>query len=236
MKKTSGQQHARSVVSSQQGIHERLHHLVEKHLHHPFKKPYAQHNIDAFNKAQQWLSARDRPLILDSFCGVGESTWRLAKRFPDHLVIGIDKSAARLDKHPAHIDADSPNNYLLVRADIDDFWRLAAAADWRPEFHFLLYPNPWPKPGQLSLRVHGSPLFSSLLELGGHIEARSNWPIYIQELAAALRIARQNPRCETFSPGEPLTPFERKYLAAGQPLWRCQCQLEAPQALFSHRG
>lgn len=226
MKKTSGQSRSRSVVSSQQGIHDKLRQQVEKHLSSSFRKPYAPHNIDAFERANEWLSVQQRPLILDSFCGVGESSYHLAIRYPNHAVIGIDKSAARLDKHPAHRLDDSVDNYLLIRADVDDFWRLAVDAGWQPDYHFLLYPNPWPKPSQLGLRVHGSPLFAALLALGGTIEARSNWPVYIHELAEALHIAGQQPHCETFHTNSPLSPFERKYLAAGQELWRCYCQLQ----------
>lgn len=221
MKKRSDGSSSRRVESSQQGLHERLADTVRKHLAHPFRKPYAAHNVEAFERANAWLASRHQPLILDSFCGVGESSWRLAERFPDCAVIGIDKSAARLDKHAAHRGSER-DNYYLLRADVDDFWRLAAEAGWQPREHYLLYPNPWPKPGQLSLRVHGSPLFASLLALGGTLELRSNWPVYVQEFCEAMRIAGYEADCTTFVPDPALTPFERKYHAAGQTLWRAR--------------
>jgi tRNA G46 methylase TrmB len=162
-----------------------------------------------------------RPLVLDSFCGTGMSTAQLAERFADSLVIGIDKSAHRLGKH-RHSGRD---NYLLVQADCGDFWRLAAAAGWRPARHFLLYPNPWPKPAQLKRRVHGSADFPTLLELGGEVELRSNWRVYVEEFAAALRIGGQDVTLEGFTPTQPLTLFERKYLQSGHGLWRCRCMV-----------
>ena len=219
MKKRSDGSPSRRVESSQQGIHERLEETVRKHLAHPFRKPYAAHNIEAFAQAQQWLASRNQPLILDSFCGVGESSWRLAERFPDCVIIGVDKSAARLQKHASHRGSER-DNYLLLRADVDDFWRLAVDSGWQPRAHYLLYPNPWPKPGQLSLRVHGSPLFASLLALGGEIELRSNWPVYVDEFCAALQLAGRDASSECFVPKTTLTPFERKYHEAGQALWR----------------
>ena len=220
MKKSSDGRQSRRIESSQSATHERLDEVVRKHLRHRFLKPYAQHNQQAFDTAHAWLQQQGKPLVLDSFCGVGESSWQLANRYPDHSIIGIDKSAARLDKHGAHCH-NIRDNYLLVRADADDFWRLASDAGWQAEAHYLLYPNPWPKPGQLSYRVHGSPLFPSLLTLGGRIELRSNWPIYVQEFAKALQIAGRNTETTPFIAEHPLTPFERKYQLAGQTLWRC---------------
>ena len=51
MKKRSDGSPSRRVESSQQGIHERLEETVRKHLAHPFRKPYAAHNIEAFAQA-----------------------------------------------------------------------------------------------------------------------------------------------------------------------------------------
>lgn len=227
MKKSANQAFSRSVVSNQPGIHDKLEERVRRHLAAPFRKPYADHNCRAFDHAQQWLQQahlQGRPLVLDSFCGVGESTWRLAGLFADCAVIGVDKSAARLEKHPAHAE-QARDNYLLIRADVDDFWRLAVDAGWQLQGHFLLYPNPWPKSSQLQYRVHGSPLFPSLLALGGDVELRSNWPIYVEEFAQALRLAGFDARTELYH-GETLTPFERKYRLAEQAIWRCQSTLD----------
>jgi len=35
--------------------------------------------------------------------------------------------------------------------------------------------------------------------------------------------------CEAYRPALPMTPFERKYLASGQTLWRCRVALEPPR-------
>ena len=161
------------------------------------------------------------PLIFDSFCGVGESTIAIASQHPQALVIGIDKSLARLDKHP---DSEL-KNYHLLRADVEDFWRLAVDANWKLSQHYLLYPNPWPKSSHFKRRVHGSPLFPSLLALGGKLELRSNWQIYVEEFAQAANIAGHACQVQTIDPPNPITPFERKYQQSGQVLWQCICQV-----------
>lgn len=214
-------QEARRIEDAQAEVHQNLEKTVSKHWRSEFRKPIAQHNQQAFDQAEDWLAAQNKPLILDSFCGLGESTAALAERFPEHAIIGIDKSAHRLEKHQAK-DRD---NYLLVRADTDDFWRLAAQAGWSPERHFLLYPNPWPKLGHLGRRVHGGASFPSLLALGGKLELRSNWPIYVEEFSTALGLLGQQANWSIYQPEPCITAFERKYHLSGQDLYRCQCAI-----------
>jgi tRNA (guanine-N7-)-methyltransferase len=82
-------------------------------------------------------------------------------------------------------------------------------------------PNPWPKASQVSRRWHGHPVFPSLLDLGGVLECRSNWAIYLAEFCFAVRRMTQRPAvAESYAPDAAMTPFERKYLASGHRLFR----------------
>lgn len=215
------QGNSRQVDSSQQGPHRNLDALVRRHLAHPSRRPAAPHTRSAFASIRERVESSGRPLVFDSFCGTAMSTVGLAQQHPDCLVIGIDKSAHRLAKH-ASADVD---NYVLAQAECGDFWRLAAAAGWTLKKHYLLYPNPWPKPSQVKRRVHGSADFPDLLALGGSVELRSNWPVYIEEFAQALELAGREPLTERFDPEQPLTLFERKFKESGHELWRCTCRL-----------
>ena len=217
------QANSRKVSSNQDGIHSKLETIVQRHLANPFRRPFAEHSLRVFDEMEKLCAKHTGPLIIDSYCGVGESTLHLARQHPNALVIGIDKSAHRLNKHTA---TPRVNNYHLVRADVDDFWRLAVRANWKPEKHYLLYPNPWPKSAHLKRRCHGSPLFPSLLALGGQVELRSNWQTYIQEFARALTIAGFKAESGIYKTSTPITPFERKYSFSDQHLWRCVCRVE----------
>lgn len=219
-------QPSRLVLSAQGGIHEKLAETVARHLAHPYRKPYAAHTLAAFEEIRPLVEQSKRPLVFDSCCGVGESTAWLAKAHPEALVIGIDKSIHRLDKHERGYRPEQADNYRLVRADLEDFWRLAVAAGWTPARHYLLYPNPWPKPAHLQRRWHASPVFPAILQLGGRLEVRSNWRLYIEEFAAALAIAGIAPAVEAWMAEPPVSPFERKYRDGGQALWRCVAELE----------
>ncbi len=119
-----------------------------------------------------------------------------------------------------------PANALLVRADLVDFWRLLAEHDIRLARHYNLYPNPWPKIGHLARRWHGHAVFPVWRELGGELECRSNWRIYIEEMAQALTLLSGRPViAEPYATDDPMTPFEKKYLASGHQLWRCRVSL-----------
>ncbi len=207
-------------VSAQSGIHDHLGRLLERHRDAPFRKPYTDYNRAAFETS---LALRERvapraPLILDSCCGTGESSIALALAFPDHYVIGVDQSESRLTREKRD---PLPPNLDLVRADLVDYWRLMNDAGLRLDRHYLLYPNPWPKIGHLSRRWHGHPVFPAMLELGGVLECRSNWRIYVEEFCFAVNFITQRTLvCEVYVTANPLTPFERKYLDSGHALYR----------------
>ena len=216
---------SRLPTSAQSGIHEHLATLLDRHSRSPYQKPYADYNRAAFaaSCARRASVAPAAPLILDSGCGVGESSIALALAFPDHYVIGVDQSAARLKSGRRQA---LPDNLDLVRADLVDYWRLLGDAGIRPARHYLLYPNPWPKIGHLARRWHGHPVFLALLELGGIFECRSNWKIYIDELCFAInRLTQRDALCEPYAPDQPQTPFERKYLNSGHALYRTRVDL-----------
>ncbi len=220
--------HANSspVTSSQTGIHNQLTAVVAGHAATEFLKPVMPYNRAAFDAGiAVWQAAGAKPLILDAGCGVGLSTLNLATQFPEHFVIGVDQSAHRLARN-INWPGSLPSNCIRIRADLIDYWRLMHAAGISPARQYLLYPNPWPKIGQLGRRWHGHPVFPTIVALGGHLECRSNWRIYIEEFAAALtQLSNVTVQCAPYSTSVPITPFEQKYLASGHALWHCKTHL-----------
>lgn len=213
--------------SAQAEVHERLLAMVKRHLDTPFRKPYAAYNREAFAASLQGWDGR-RPLVLDAGCGVGHSTIELARRYPDHWVIGVDQSADRLARRKPYPESMWPDNLVFVRADLVDYWRLCVAEGLKLARHYVLYPNPWPKIGHLGRRWHAHPVFPYIPALGGVLECRTNWRVYAEEFALALNCTT-GLACapEVFEAASPLTPFERKYRDSGQTLYRVQCELEA---------
>lgn len=218
---------SRAITTNQTGIHDSLDELVTRHLNSQFLKPIAAHTQAAFDEVNAKVTAFGGDIILDSCCGVGESTANLAKVHPNALVIGIDKSSHRLNKHDVEYRQDEHGQYMLVQADLNDFWRLVAQANWPVTHHYLLYPNPWPKAKHLARRWHGAAVFPYIVKIGGLLEVRSNWDIYVAEFARALTLTGNACNAALYQADVALTPFERKYWASGQQSYRLMVNLKS---------
>ncbi len=218
------------VKSNQTGVHENLIPTVEKHLQRPWQGPIAEHTRAAFKQLAQWREQRGAglPLVLDTGCGTGRSTFLLAQQYPEALVVGVDQSADRLQRGSRRFKF--PENALLLRAESADLWRLMAAHEWRLWRHYVLYPNPWPKSAHLRRRWHGHPAWRELLALGGILHCRSNWRLYVEEMAVALSVSRINAQVEPLvlplqEASQALTDFEEKYVLSGHELWQVEVEL-----------
>ncbi|TLU64250.1 SAM-dependent methyltransferase [Thalassotalea litorea] len=209
---------SKAIVTNQNGLNEHLDDVVKKHLSHEFLKPISVHTLEAFNQVNEKVVDFSGKIILDSCCGVGQSTRILARRNPDALVIGVDKSLHRIQRNVQ--DADEPENFALVRADLNDFYRLVVQNQWPVAQHFLLYPNPWPKAKHLQRRWHGSSVFPYILQIGKSLTLRSNWQLYLQEFQRAATLAGKTGSITEVADTEALTPFEAKYQASGQRCWQ----------------
>ena len=224
---------SRTVTSNQTTTHKDLSRLVRRHLTTQYQQPVLDFNRQIFKQIESIKNSQHSPIILDSGCGTGESTQLIAREYPSCMVIGIDKSLHRLKR--SGLDNSSglihANNYILARTDIVDFWRLASETGWQLHNHFLLYPNPWPKPTHLVRRWHAHPVFPFLISLGGILELRTNWEICAQEFSEALASAMdQIIKTENYNSESAISPFEKKYSASGHKLYRCIANLGNPTA------
>lgn len=223
-----------NILSRQTDIHEDLSRLLARHQPHAFQKPYTDYNRAAFARFMQaWAASQWAPLIVDAGCGVGESTLHIARAHANAFVVGVDQSEDRLTTQKSWWRDEWPSNFVWIRADLVDFWRLLheelARRGERLYKHFILYPNPWPKIGHLQRRWHGHAVFPTIVALGGTLECRSNWPVYVREFAFAVQHAtgRAPEECAPMLVTEPITPFERKYQSRGEPLFRVRFALNA---------
>ncbi len=209
---------SKAISSSQAIIHKNLEKVVNKHLATQFCKPVADYSQFAFEQFHsRWLLLGQPKIVLDSACGTAESTRYFSQKYQNHLVIGLDQSAKRLANSR---NEDLADNCLLLRCECTDFWRLSEQAELMVDKHYLLYPNPWPKPQHLQRRWHGHPAFPSLLAISSAIELRTNWQTYAEEFNAALDIAGRSSKISTYSDDQTITAFERKYRLSGHQLWQ----------------
>jgi tRNA (guanine-N7-)-methyltransferase len=205
------------VVSSQIAVHLQLEAIVQRHLQHPDRTPIATHSLSDWPELQSFLQ-NAKGHVLDLGCGTGLSTIQLAERYPNHAVLGVDRSMDRLSR----TDAVRPN-VRLARFDQFDLLRLCRQSNLIADKVYLLYPNPSPKPDQIKRRWHAHPIWPCLLATARAIELRTNWAIYAEEFASALRlsgIAAEVRPLANIKTEAALTRFEAKYHASGHALWQ----------------
>ncbi|GKY94367.1 hypothetical protein MPSEU_000402600 [Mayamaea pseudoterrestris] len=196
-----------------------LHRHVSKHVstldQYLARKPMAPHTLAAFQLADREIKLQSREsIILDSGCGTGRSSLVLGETYPNAVVLGVDRSLARLERNPYSsrpllqpqedqtVTDDYPlfqqvaYNVWLIRAELVDFWRCARTANLVFDKHFMLYPNPYPKQSRLQQRWYAHPSFPLLLQSSPHLVIRSNWKQYLEEMAVAAEMANQVWKCQ----------------------------------------
>ncbi len=210
-------------VSSQQAFASRKVRQVLSRYSSEYQRPIPSHTAIAFQAAHAAFqrSGKDS-CILDAGCGTGVSTELLAVRYPDSFIIGVDKSAKRLERgaNARQIlptkSMDHTPHFIHVRGELMGFLQLAYEHGLLFKMIFFLYPNPWPKKNHLKRRVHLWPVAPLLPRITEAIECRTNWGTFAIEFARAMQVlgfetlhVQRN-----FSTESPITLFEKKYLAS----------------------
>jgi len=219
------------VVSDQAGVHDMLHARIERYRASESLRPIPAHSATAFQHMHSWLTSKGVDpkagrLIFDSGCGRGDSSLELARQYPERVVIGVDKSIARLDKLQQDLAGRKlPENLLLVRADLRDIYRQMADASWRVGRHYLFYPNPWPKSVHMGRRWHASDVWPSMMALGGYMELRTNWRIYAEEYVVALAHYGVEAVAQPVVDDSPISLHERKYMISEHELWQVAAEI-----------
>lgn len=213
-----------TIHSDQSSCHPKLHQYLSKNdndgalfMRHLLKGKLDQESYAQFEQILPLIDQQKAPIILDSGCGTGMSTHYLAQRYPNHTVIGVDRSPHRLKRFQGRLTG----NVLLVQMDLIQFWALAYQHQLRFDLHTLFYPNPWPKAKHLNKRFHGHPILPILIKLCDNIVIRSNWLIYLQEAHAAFayyQLGSEIVPIKANSSLAPMTLFEKKYFEN-----HCQC-------------
>ncbi|MCO4753703.1 MAG: hypothetical protein KC478_04440 [Bacteriovoracaceae bacterium] len=163
-------------------------------------------------------------VVFDTGCGIGESSFKLAQKYSDQIVLGVDKSVSRIERNNS-FKKDVPSNLLLLQADLQDVWpalyELQKDNALEVTKQYILYPNPWPKLKGVKRRWYANPMLSFILELSSNIEIRSNWKRYLEDFAlVAGHVGKRQCELQEFTPVEFLTPFEKKYSLSGQALYQ----------------
>lgn len=191
--------------------------IVEKYNLHN-QKPLSSESEEIKKKI---LDKKCEEIIIDAFCGVGESSYKIAKMYPDKLVVAFDKSLHRLMKKNK-FKKENVNNLLIFNADVCDFYQIIYELKKRKQINifkqFIFYPNPWPKKKNAKKRVYLNNVIPYVFAQESEIEVRSNWGRFLVEFSMIAQCFGYDYCFEQIIGNEFMTPFERKYYLSNQNL------------------
>lgn len=223
---------SRAVTSNQNGVHKDFDRILDRMDLSSYQRPISDFSYETFQNILTWIEKfeRDRDIILDMGCGVGESSFHLALEYPDKLIVAIDKSVSRLERK-SNFKVDAPTNLLIVRGELLDLWYLFATAEKFPKSRiikqYILYPNPWPKSKHIRRRWHANAIAPFIFQIDSEIELRSNWKIYAEEFFEAARYFEFEPVLDVITPEKPISLFETKYQHSGHELYQVLAKKKA---------
>ncbi len=160
-------------------------------------------------------------LHVDIGCGDGAFLSELARRDPDRVVVGVERSFKRVLKLARRLSHSDLRNVRLL--GVEAAWAVREAfEDGSVETFWINFPDPWPKRRHRRRRLIEPGFVAALsrrLMAGGSLRVATDDPDY----AAAIRAALEGePRLENAlapaahaheRPGVPPTTYERAWLA-----------------------
>jgi tRNA G46 methylase TrmB len=185
--------------------------------------------------AEMGFPSGEGPIDLEIGCGVGLHPLRYARENPGRTLIAIEHTVERFRSFERRMARHSAlPNLVAVHADAVE-WVTHRVPLESIDRCFLLYPNPWPRPGDERRRWYAQPFFGRLLQSlkpESRVLLATNHRAYAERAALFFEQAwglEVEPLRPVLGPGR--THFERKYLARGEPCFEVEASLRRPRAL-----
>jgi len=178
------------------------------------------------------IFGRVAPLHVDLGCGDGSFLCELARRYPDHNFLGIERLVGRVAKtcqkasalenvRVLNVENTYAARYLLPEASVETF--------------YLLFPDPWPKRRHRRRRIVRADFLDAIhraLADDGFFRIATDQLDYFEK----IRVLAENysgftigdPNVDSDRNDLPLTKFERRFSALGAPIYRLALRKISP--------
>lgn len=189
-------------------------------------------NVKDYINLYEWFGC-DRPLLLEIGCGKGQFACELAKRFPDHNVIAVEKNSNVI------VQACEK----AMAAKIPNVRFLKCGAEYLTKFikpHtankiFLNFSCPYPKKSYASHRLTSKTflkLYKELLAKDGEIHQKTDnrmlFEFSIEQLSDygfTIKNVSLDLHNSSFE-GNIITEYEQKFVSQGLPIYRLEAYLK----------
>jgi tRNA (guanine-N7-)-methyltransferase len=155
---------------------------------------------------------RAAPLVVEIGSGMGETTAEIANRHPEIDFIAVEVHGPGVGSLLNRIEKDGLANLRVIRHDALDVLARMIPDGSLAAIH-LFFPDPWPKKRHHKRRMV-QPGFAALaarkLAPGGVLHAATDWPDYVDHMAAVFS---REPLLDPASEGlveRPQTKFEKR--------------------------
>ncbi|HET9857330.1 MAG TPA: tRNA (guanosine(46)-N7)-methyltransferase TrmB [Chthoniobacterales bacterium] len=174
------------------------------------------------------IFGRVAPLQVDLGCGDGSFLCELAQLHPDKDFLGIDRLVGRVAKacrkaaavenvRILNVESSYAVGYLLPEGSVETF--------------YLLFPDPWPKRRHHRRRIVTPDFLDSIhraLEDGGSLRVATDQLDYFEQICGIARDHSRFAMVDVEDADLPLSKFERRFNAAGAPIYRLALQKISP--------
>jgi len=171
--------------------------------------------------------AREQPIEIDLGCGRGSFLLWAAQAYPQRNFLGVDRLLRRLRRVDRKAVRDGLDNVRLIRVEAAYLIARLVPDNSVTTYH-VSFPDPWPKRRHHSRRLICAPVLAEMhrtLAVGGLVNCATDHEEYFTWIQREFRQSGQFAERETeVLPPEARTDFERDFVAAGKPVYRCRWQ------------
>jgi len=168
---------------------------------------------------------RDQPIEMDLGCGKGSFLLWAARMYPTRNFLGVDRLLRRLRRVDRKAVRDGLTNMRLVRLEAM-YLVSKLIPDASISTYHILFPDPWPKRRHRARRLISAEFLADVhrtMTAGGAVNCATDHKEYFewiqQAFAGSARFTQTEP---VVLPPEARTDFEKEFVAAGKPVYRCR--------------
>ena len=166
------------------------------------------------------IFGRNAPLHVDLGCGDGSFLCALAERSPGTNFLGIDRMTRRVAKSCRRANAQPNVRALQVETTYAVRYLFREGS---VETFYLLFPDPWPKRRHHRRRVFTADFLEAVhhaLVPGGILHVATDQIDYFRQITRTSSVDSRFAIDKSADVDLPKTKFERRFEAAGTPIYR----------------